>query len=1156
MLIKNLFVRIVALFFFCLFSVNLLHAQELRKVKIQLSGKYQFQFAGFIMAKELGYYRDAGVEVELLEYDNGDSIADLESGKIDFVVHNENILYKDGKLHDALLIASYFQKSPLVLITQPEIKNPADIKGHRAAIDNNMISSSLSMFLDYFSITPENTTFVKPSLDIWNFIDKKVDVIVAFRSNEPFGLNRLPVPYNVIDPAGYGFTANAINLFTLRKTIQQSPNMVGDVLSATKKGWQYALDHVDEVARLIHDKYQPNRSLEFLKFEGRITRDELMLTNLYDIGEINKDFVEKNLRYLIKTGKLDPDIQLSDITHEPEYDRKIAIDLTKKEKKWLQDHPVVTYSEVNWKPLSIIQNDRMEGIMGDYMDLIAEKSGLRFKYKKAQSWGEVLEMFRSGEIDVVPGAGASMEEKRMGLLSKAYARYPMMIVTNEDYQYISSLRDLQGKSIAVPKYYTSYNFIKANYPELEIKETKNIPEALLLVSSHESDAFVGHIAPAVYYIETLQLKNLKISGSTDFEFTHHYLVHHDDDILLSIIDKAINSIKPEEIKAINAKWANTKIEKGVDKELLYETAFVLSLVILFLLYRQIELRKHHNRFKVLEERMKLALLASKSGISDWDVARNRLYLSPEWKKMLGFEDHELENSIEVWTSRIHPDDVGWVTSAIEDSKKNHIRERDLTYRMRKKDGSYIWLHSKSVTEFNDKGDPIRIIGTQINIDSIKKTEEELDFLAKHDPLTGLPNRVFFHDRLNHAMQRARRNGSNIALFFIDLDRFKEVNDSLGHDAGDTLLKEVSKRLQATLREVDTLARLGGDEFSVIVEDLKREEDCVVLAERMIGALQDPVEINGNFLYISISIGISFYPRDGEQSEDLLKYSDAAMYKAKREGRNNYQFYTREMTELAYERIFMEKELREALRRDDFVVYYQPQVNAKEDRIIGMEALVRWQHPQMGLLSPARFLPIAEESGLIVELDRVVMRQSLQQLYQWQNEKGFDGTLSLNLNMKHLHARDFIATFEEIVGDSGVDPRYIDFEVLENQIMDNPDEAIQTLNRIREMDVNLSIDDFGTGYSSLAYLKRLPITKLKIDRSFVMGLPDDEEDAAITSAIIALAQSLHLKIVAEGVENLAQKDYMLKQGCECIQGYYYSRPVDAQEMGLMLQKGYI
>ena len=1010
----------------------------------------------------------------------------------------------------------------------------------------------MSIFLQYFSITPDNTTFVQPSYGIKDFINKKVDIITAFRSNELFELNQKHIPYNVIDPIEYGFTTNAINLFVLNKTAKKSPQMVADILSATKKGWEYALNHIDYVAQLIHEKYQPNKSLALLQYEGRVTK-ELMLPKLYDIGEINKGFIEKNLHHLIKAGKIDSDADVSQIIYQPKKTTKASTNLTPSEKAWLKIHPVVTYSEINWKPLSIIQNNRMEGIMGDYMKLIAQKSGLHFKYKKAKSWGEVLKMFKEGKIDVVPGAGSSPQEMALGNMSDVYAKYPMVVVTNQNYRYIASLEDLYDKIIAVPKYYTSYNFLKKNYPNIKIKETKDIKEALLLVASSQADAFVGHVAPALYYMETLQLNNLKISGNTDFDFLHHYLVHTQDKELLSIINKAIRKIQPSEIEALNAKWTHIKVENGINKKLLYKVAVALFLIGLFVLYRHLELRKHNKELKVLQKRMNLALLASKSGVWDWDIIHDKLYLSPEWKKVLDYEDDELENNLQAWSSHVHPEDIDWVMQSIEESSKNKVREKYLIYRMKKKDGSYIWIHSKSITDYDEDGNAVRTIGTHIDITTMKEAEEKLDHLAKHDALTGLPNRVFFHDRLNKALQRARRNGTKIALFFVDLDHFKEINDSLGHDVGDKLLKKVALRLQGTLREVDTLARLGGDEFSIIIEDLKSEEDSVILAEKMITTLQEPIALNGNLLYISSSIGISFYPRDGERSEDLLKYSDAAMYKAKHEGRNNYQFYSKEMTELAYERVFMEKELRQALQKEEFVVYYQPQVDAQDNRIVGMEALVRWQHPKMGLLFPDQFLQIAEDTGLIVKLDRIVMRQALQQLKQWQEKEHFQGTLSLNLSMKHLFAKDFIEKFEEILQKSGIEAQYVELEVLEHQIMKNPQEAIKTLTKIRDLGVKLSVDDFGTGYSSLAYLKRLPITKLKIDRSFVMDLPDDEEDAAITNAIIALATSLHLDIIAEGVENTAQKNYMLEHGCRTIQGYYYSKPIEASKMQLLLQR---
>jgi len=432
-------------------------------------------------------------------------------------------------------------------------------------------------------------------------------------------------------------------------------------------------------------------------------------------------------------------------------------------------------------------------------------------------------------------------------------------------------------------------------------------------------------------------------------------------------------------------------------------------------------------------------------------------------------------------------------------------------------------------------------------------KEKLAHQAHHDFLTGLPNRLLFNDRLEKSIEKSKRNNTKIALLYIDLDHFKEINDSLGHNIGDEVLKIVTQRLNDIIRKEDTLARLGGDEFTIILEELTQGQNASLLAQKIINSLAKALIIENNNFYVTSSIGISLYPDDGVNAQDLLKYADSAMYKAKSEGRNNFQFYSAEMTELAFERVVMESSFREALINEDFLVYYQPQINAKENKLIGMEALVRWQHSTMGLVSPAKFIPLAETTGLIIELDQFVMKTAMKQISLWYSKGLNPGVLALNLAIKQLQQRDFISILGNLLKETQCKPQWVELEVTEGQIMTNPEEAVKILKQISDMGIELAVDDFGTGYSSLSYLKKLPLNKLKIDQSFVRELPDDEEDSAITKSVIALAQSLNLNIIAEGVETKEQEEFLVNNGCDNIQGFFYSRPITADEMEKYLKK---
>ena len=436
---------------------------------------------------------------------------------------------------------------------------------------------------------------------------------------------------------------------------------------------------------------------------------------------------------------------------------------------------------------------------------------------------------------------------------------------------------------------------------------------------------------------------------------------------------------------------------------------------------------------------------------------------------------------------------------------------------------------------------------------IQEQSKALHHQANHDALTNLPNRTLFKDRLTQIIHTSKRNREKFALLFIDLDQFKKINDSLGHHIGDEVLVEVANRIQNSIREADTLARLGGDEFTVILQNLKDETSASTVAQKIIDAMKEPIQLKSHQLYISTSIGISLYPNDSSDENNLLKYADTAMYKAKDEGRNNYQFYSADMTKFAFERVVMENSLRIAIDNNQFEVYFQPQFNAITEKLIGMEALVRWIHPNLGIIPPGKFIPLSEENGLIINIDKIVMKKAMTQFAQWKKDGLEPGTLAINLSMKRLNEKDFIEQLLHNMQEVDFNPSWLELEVTESQVMNNPEVSIEKLKTISALGVELAIDDFGTGYSSLSYLKKLPLNKLKIDQSFVRDIPDDEDDVAITKAIIALAKSLNLKLIAEGVETQEQKEFMIKNGCELIQGYYYSKPLPMRDIEKLLKR---
>jgi diguanylate cyclase (GGDEF)-like protein/PAS domain S-box-containing protein len=437
-------------------------------------------------------------------------------------------------------------------------------------------------------------------------------------------------------------------------------------------------------------------------------------------------------------------------------------------------------------------------------------------------------------------------------------------------------------------------------------------------------------------------------------------------------------------------------------------------------------------------------------------------------------------------------------------------------------------------------------------EALQKKQRLLEHLAQHDALTGLPNRQLARDRLGQCISKAHRTGESAAVLFIDLDRFKQVNDSFGHANGDAVLQLTAKRLRDCVREEDTVARLGGDEFSVIMDSLGKLQHATVMAQKLLHRLQEPIRIAGHELYVTASVGISLYPQDGTDTESLLRNADAAMYKAKDEGRNTFQYYTEDMTEKAFERILMETHLRRALSQREFVLHYQPQINLKTGGVIGLEALVRWQHPDLGLVAPAEFIPLLEETGLILPLSEWVMTQACAQMAAWRREGLNPGRMAINLSGKQLQKQDLPATVGSVLERTGCRPDWVELEVTEGFVMREPAQSIAVLESLRGLGIALAIDDFGTGYSSLTYLKRLPIAKLKIDQSFVRHLPHDADDAAISRAVIALGNSLNLQVIAEGVETAEQRQFLNSVGCHEAQGNFFGPPASAREVTAFLR----
>lgn len=428
----------------------------------------------------------------------------------------------------------------------------------------------------------------------------------------------------------------------------------------------------------------------------------------------------------------------------------------------------------------------------------------------------------------------------------------------------------------------------------------------------------------------------------------------------------------------------------------------------------------------------------------------------------------------------------------------------------------------------------------------KRTEQHIHQLANYDRLTKLPNRDLCQDRLRQAIAQAARQNTLVALLFFDLDRFKVINETLGHAHGDQLLQHVAQRMKSSLRETDTVGRLGGDEFVVILTGLTDTSDAARVAQNILNTLVRPITLDDHEVFVTTSIGISLYPNDAKDVESLTQNADTAMYRAKEQGRNHYQFYTLDMNARALERLNLENDLRHALERDEFLLHYQPQLDLSSQQIVGFEALLRWDHTDLGFISPVDFIPIAEETGLIMPIGEWVLNAACQQAKQWQDQGFKNANIAVNLSNRQFAQENVLETVTKALDSAGLDPSHLELEITESCVMVNPEEAIVVLRQLNDMGVRISIDDFGTGYSSLSYLKRFPLDTLKIDRSFVNDITDDPDSAVIVEAILAMAHSLRLNVVAEGVETREQMAFLEAHDCDMIQGYLLSKPLPAKD----------
>ena len=571
-------------------------------------------------------------------------------------------------------------------------------------------------------------------------------------------------------------------------------------------------------------------------------------------------------------------------------------------------------------------------------------------------------------------------------------------------------------------------------------------------------------------------------------------------------------------------------------------------LLLFVLIRRHMQQLYHTQEKLQEnqQRLEYVIQGANLGYWDWDYVSNKQWVNDTWLQFLGLERADIKEEVTDWSDAIHPDDKNIAQKAIQFTIK-YGHPYVIEFRMRHKKGHWVWIEgSGAVVKWDEESKkPLRLAGTHRDISERKKAQEEITFLALNDPLTKLPNRYFLKQHLVKVLEEREKN----AFLFLDLDFFKNINDLYGHSVGDIVIQEAAERFKACLSKHEFISRVGGDEFVIITT----KSQSVILSERLIQSLCVPFHINNEQFTLGVSIGIAIASQDGENFEELFKNADTAMYVAKSSGKNRYAFYTSSMTDEILSTTLLDKEMKQGIEEEQFILHYQPLIDLSSDAIMGAEVLVRWQHPEKGLIFPNEFIPRAEETHLIIPLGELILKKAFQQLFEWDKQGIFKGMIAINISSVQIEQDDFIAKIEALCKELCVDTSKIELEVTESFLMKNPKKSAQTLQKLENLGFSIAVDDFGTGYSSLSYLKTFPIHKLKIDRSFIQDLPEDKDDRAIVRAIISLAKNLELDVLAEGVETQAQKEFLIENWCDSAQGYLFAKPLTREDFERLIHK---
>jgi diguanylate cyclase (GGDEF)-like protein/PAS domain S-box-containing protein len=873
-------------------------------------------------------------------------------------------------------------------------------------------------------------------------------------------------------------------------------------------------------------------------------------------------------------------------TQSSETSSSQPLQLTAEEQAWLETHqPIRVGFDGYFPPYSFVTDSgQIAGISYDTIQLISQKLHIFVQIDDRILWKDIYQGTLDKEIDVIATMVNRPEREHQFTFTKPYVFKSLVIITHNSDQQIKGRSDLAGKTVVLMKNYRYSERILNDFPSITPYYVEDMHEALTAVETKQADAAIGFFAASYFLQNKYLLNDIKFVAFYDRNSANESIaVRYDWPILAGIFQKGLDAITEEEKQIINDKW-HPPSELPIDFETIGKIVAIFLLILFILLLWIGQINRQNRRIKITQNKLfktNKELNDLKKNLEKKIVQRTEqlqnseqkyrslvenlqdeyffyqhdlegiyTYLSPSVSVILGYSvgdllrhystyltDHLDNAKMDVYTARcINGEKLPAYEIEVFDSK-GHKRSLEI-------------LESA----LYDDGVCIGVEGIAHDITLLKQTRERLNWLSYYDDLTGLANRRLFKDRFEQLIILSNRHQQSMALLFLDLDRFKIVNDSLGHAVGDEVLKETASRLQAQLRDSDISARMGGDEFTLLLPDTDADA-AEIVAKKILQSLLMPYYLNDQQFILGASIGIAIYPRDSIDGETLLQLSDNAMYFAKKE-KTGYAFCSSELQDTSNRRIELEQGLRKALEQKcyensfELKVVFQSKHSLENNSILGYEALMRWQHPTLGWISPVEFIPLAEETGLIVELSNWVMTRVCLQTIRWTQEEFNFGRVAVNISAVELINYELASNIIEAIKTTGALLEWIEIEITESALMKTPDVAVKVMQQLVDAGVLISIDDFGTGYSSLSYLKSLPASFIKIDQSFIRNLLNSPEDQAVVQAVVAMSHALGKKVIAEGVETQEQLQYLTENGCDIAQGYWFSKPVPAEELTLL------